>query len=498
MTESADVKKATESGAADLLSDDNILDSDELFDLDMPLDEPQPGDDLNQEDAVDQTITEQPDADITQDRADFADLDGAFEASMEDVLSASMDDDVPDALPDRRKSDKPVKATDPDEMPELAKDDALPDAPAEETAAPATPVAQSSTTADSLTTPAQQPDDEEDALFSRLDEADTDVDEAEFDIDLPEEISAPAGKTNISDIESDLAFLTGHASGDADSPSDKLPETAALEEHTAEAKTDQPTENPDRTTTPPNSTPVAEPQKDGANNMKLLANSMIYILGAVLALIVGGATWLASSATDRVGELERTTAPLAQENRDNGQARQQRLTMLETQAQAYEQRIAELEQQVHTMTAVLSSTASKNWQETMAEPAAEEETPAVTEPASTVVDAVTTPVVTITPPAKPEPQPEAQPKPEPKATTPAIAKGSWVVNMTSYETQKEAEREIVNFKARGIKAEYVRVQIKGKLWFRLRTTGFHSEHEALAYEKYLQDMQDIDAWRQKL
>ena len=232
--------------------------------------------------------------------------------------------------------------------------------------------------------------------------------------------------------------------------------------------------------------------------MKLLANSMIYILGAVLALIVGGATWLASSATDRVGELERTTAPLAQENRDNGHARQQRLTMLETQAQAYEQRLAELEQQVHTMTAVLSSTATKNWQETMAEPSAEEETPAITEPASTVVDAVTTPVVTITPPAKPEPQPEAQPKPEPKATTPAIAKGSWVVNMTSYETQKEAEREIVNFKARGIKAEYVRVQIKGKLWFRLRTTGFHSEHEALAYEKYLQDMQDIDAWRQKL
>jgi len=481
MTESAGVKKPTTSGTADSSYDDNILDSDELFDLDMPLDEPLSTDNLNPDDAVDQGVTEMPDADTLPDRPDFADLDDAFEASLEGALSASLDDEVPDDLPDIG-SDEREKAADPDEMPELPMDAVFPDIPEPEPAA-----APSNTTGALTSSPHQS---EADALFSSLDEPVTGFDDAEFDIDLPEKLPAQAGTTNISDIESDLAFLTGHGSNDADTPHEQQQTTTAVEKHAADAKSDQPAKQSNHESTAAgNSKPAVEPQKDGANHMKLLANSMIYILGAVLALIVGGATWLASSATDRVAELERTTAPLAQENRDSGQARQQRLTMLETQSQAYEQRIAELEQQVHTMTAVLSSTASKKWQETMAEPATEEDAAAATGQAATMVDAATTPVVKITPP------PAA---PEPVAAAQASAGGGWVVNMTSYETQKEAEQEVVNFKTRGIKAEYVRVQIKGKTWFRLRSGGFRSEHEALAYEKYLKDMQDIDAWRQKL
>jgi len=453
MTEPSDVKKTSELSDDDLLSDDLVLDSDELFDLDIPLDDPLPGHDPNQQDSATKADHPEEEEGTAPPDPDSASFDDLSDLSMEDLPSDALDSDA------------------------LASDSAL---------------LQTSTT-DST--------DDLETLFSRLDEPATDsISEGEHGMDLTDKISDSASIETTPDVEhkrsspADSTTTEPQPHSDDDVPKAVQPPVQSYASNVSaepERKTDK---NTNSATSRKNGTKEpGEPESviDGANKMKL-ANTMIYILGAVLALVGGGATWLASSAIERAGELERSTAPLAQENRDSGQAREQRLTALETQTQAYEQRIVELEEQVHTLTTVLSSTASKKWQETLAQPDMVETPPA---PAGNIATATKNMPATPTPPVS---QPTVRKTDAKTAPPAAVDTGKWAVNMTSYESQKEAEQEVGNFRNRGIKANYIRILIKGKPWYRLRVTGFSTEHDAVAYEKYLKDFQDIDAWHDEM
>ena len=85
----------------------------------------------------------------------------------------------------------------------------------------------------------------------------------------------------------------------------------------------------------------------------------------------------------------------------------------------------------------------------------------------------------------------------PFEVAPNSAKG-WAVNMMSFDTAEAADAEVRRLRAKDVKAEFVRVVIKGTLWFRVRISGFASEHEAVAYEKYVSEFHGIDAWHHKL
>ncbi|PJA33324.1 MAG: hypothetical protein CO187_01815, partial [Zetaproteobacteria bacterium CG_4_9_14_3_um_filter_53_7] len=85
----------------------------------------------------------------------------------------------------------------------------------------------------------------------------------------------------------------------------------------------------------------------------------------------------------------------------------------------------------------------------------------------------------------------------PYEVAPNSAKG-WAVNLTSYDTEQAADAEVRRLRAKDVRAEFVRVIIKGTVWFRVRISGFANEHEAVAYEKYVSEFHAIDAWHHKL
>jgi len=76
---------------------------------------------------------------------------------------------------------------------------------------------------------------------------------------------------------------------------------------------------------------------------------------------------------------------------------------------------------------------------------------------------------------------------------PGTVKG-WVVNIYSVTSRHTAEKRIRQLKSKNIDAKYVRVQIKGKTWYRVRASGFKDKHAAATFKKFLQEYHDIDAW----
>ena len=358
-------------------------------------------------------------------------------------------------------------------------------------------------------------------LFSSFEEPGKSVREDDRIVDPADKITAPDNMDHASDIEHELSFLSERDMSGSQ-PENVSPAPPYTPERAAnippEAKR-QASKSADSAPSPAGgSKQSAEPASNtnGASNMKL-ANSMIYILGAALALIAGGGAWLASSAVDRVNALKRSTIPIVQENRRSGQAREQQLNRLEAeqsrQKKADAQRIDALEQQVRSLSMVLSNNASKQWQQTLDQPAstAAEHTTNDKSQAAATADfdkrkragkaSVVTPVATSDAPVKAV---KAIPMPTnttDKAKMPPITPndaGAWAINLTSVDSKKAAEREIANYKKQGIKAGYARIHAKGKIWYRVRVTGFVSEHDAIAYEKYLKDFKGIHVWRQRL
>jgi len=57
---------------------------------------------------------------------------------------------------------------------------------------------------------------------------------------------------------------------------------------------------------------------------------------------------------------------------------------------------------------------------------------------------------------------------------------------------------VAYYQARGIQAEYVATPAKGKVWYRVRVSGFANEAEASAYKKMLARKYSITSWHNRM
>ncbi|MDQ7011427.1 MAG: SPOR domain-containing protein [Mariprofundaceae bacterium] len=73
--------------------------------------------------------------------------------------------------------------------------------------------------------------------------------------------------------------------------------------------------------------------------------------------------------------------------------------------------------------------------------------------------------------------------------------GNWVINLSSFATAKAADAELKRLTKLGISVEKVHVNSQGKIWYRIRITGFSNAEQAKAYSRTLAGKYGIrDAW----
>jgi len=96
----------------------------------------------------------------------------------------------------------------------------------------------------------------------------------------------------------------------------------------------------------------------------------------------------------------------------------------------------------------------------------------------------------------PEEKPAAMPQPaEPPATAQAGPEGpTWSVNIVSVGSRAEALQELAKLKSLGIDADQVEVEVNGKRWIRLRTTGYSSHDAAESERRHMVELGYADAW----
>lgn len=228
-------------------------------------------------------------------------------------------------------------------------------------------------------------------------------------------------------------------------------------------KPDDLTEAPARHHAPEPVAAVAQPAaKRGGSGFAIF----LALLGIAAA---GGVGWLTLQTMDRIDQLESRVAALSgRAHPDAANARQ------DQSIDALQAKTADLEQQLGTLTGVVSDLAAKNSKHNAPRPAPK--------------------------PAKPKPAPAPTPAPTQSAAPAAAgatagATDDWVINLTSVASESAALDEVQQLKAKGVEAEAVRVEIDGKPWYRIRTGHFPSEEAAKAGSDELSRQLGIhDAW----
>jgi len=267
-------------------------------------------------------------------------------------------------------------------------------------------------------------------------------------------------------------------------------------------------------TEPAADTPVLESEK--ATPRAGIAGSVMLTLGLIAILIITLAGWLGLDASQQKAQLASVSSNLQQQIQLlEQQQKQQKMLLI--------QHIETLEKRVNTLTQVIANKTAEQWRTAQQHTPAEPKKTAATETAGlhskqTVVSATPKPAVkpattthtaakakqqAITPASK-KIKTTAEIKPVTHAATtttqlsmyevaPGTVKG-WVVNIYSVTSRSTAEKRIRQLKAKDINARYVRVQIKGKTWYRVRASGFKDKHAAATFKQFLKDYQGIDAW----
>ena len=232
-------------------------------------------------------------------------------------------------------------------------------------------------------------------------------------------------------------------------------------------------------------TPAEVPKKSGFSmNM---ADSITMSMGLVALLIAAAAVWLALDSSGEVTALQ--SEPKKIEMRISKLEKQQAETIREL-----EQKFETLQQQFGDLTKVVASKSSQQWQNRESEHNVEAN--AVVAQTETI-DALKT---VAQPAAVKKPVVKAKPviKKDPPLEVPLNSKKGWMVNLQSLESEKAATAEVRRLRAKDIRAEFVRFPSKGRIWYRVRVSGFKQEHEAIAYKKFLKEFHSIEAWHHKL
>jgi len=279
--------------------------------------------------------------------------------------------------------------------------------------------------------------------------------------------------------------------------------------------------------TPAKTEPMAEmpvAEKSKAKSSFGMANSFMVTLGLIAILIASLAGWLGLDASQQQSNLALVSSNLQQQIKLLEQQQEQQNLLLT-------QHIETLEKRLNTLTQVIANKTTEKWRASLQQkPAVHAEKPA---PAS-IQTALPKPILkpapkpkqpviqadvkkkdtikkkTITPstPAKSAGMPVAAVKSVAKPlaapaqlsmyeVAPGTVKG-WVVNIYSAGSKSTAKRRIRQLKSKNIDAQFVRVQVKGKTWYRVRSSGFKDKRSAISFKKFLKEYHGIDAWHSYL
>jgi len=257
--------------------------------------------------------------------------------------------------------------------------------------------------------------------------------------------------------------------------------------------------------------PAAETSK--AKPRVSMAGSFMLTLGLIAILIVSLAAWFGLDAAQQKSNLAAVASDLQQQIKLLKQQHEQQKTLLK-------QHIDTLEKRLNTLTQVVTASTSEQWRSSLQQkPQVHARQPAATSmkaappkpektniqaggekkppagkktitPAKPVIEVKKVPAASVKPVAKPPATPAQLSMYE---VAPGTVKG-WVVNIFSVTSRSTAERKIRQLKAKDIHAKYVRVKVKGKIWYRVRVSGFKDKRAAVTFKKFLQEYQGIDAW----
>jgi len=252
-----------------------------------------------------------------------------------------------------------------------------------------------------------------------------------------------------------------------------------------------------------------------------MANSIMLTLGLIAILVASLAAWLGLDALQKASNLAAVSPKL-----------ESQIKALEKQQQqhnmALSQQLETMENRINVLTQVIASRKAEQWR-TFAgkKPIIHAGKPAMADTSKTVapqskqtvdqqgikkeakvikerivqpapVTAPAVPTVVAKPVTKPVIKPSASPD---QLSMYEVRQGSvkgWVVNIFSVESKSTAERKIRQLKSNDINAKYVRVKVKGKTWYRIRTSGYKNERAAVAFKKFLKEYHGINAWHSYL
>jgi len=264
-----------------------------------------------------------------------------------------------------------------------------------------------------------------------------------------------------------------------------------------------------------------ESKKGGLN----LANSLMFTLGLVAILVASLAAWLGLDASGNITEMDKKQTSLLQQIKTLRQQQKQHDRALNSQLET-------MQQQIDTLTKVLASKTTEQWRAAVEQQAVAQKTPHSTDrhaaasadvipkqptkpthkqvaatassankPSSATLPGPLPSAAKSTRTARPAPVKQALPSQQPMGeheVAPGSVKG-WVVNIYSVESRDTAERKIRQLEAKQIHAHFVRVPIKGKVWYRIRVSGFKNERAAMVFKKFLREYHGIEGtWYQKL
>jgi len=267
--------------------------------------------------------------------------------------------------------------------------------------------------------------------------------------------------------------------------------------------------------TPPETEPIAAAPEAETSKPKPrsgIAGSFMLTLGLIAILIISLATWLGLDAAQQKSNLAAVSSDLQQQIKQLKQQQKEQQSLLS-------QHIETLEKQLNTLAQVVTARTSEQWRSSLQQkPPVHAKKPATSTKAASPKPEKTMPQAgsetkkatkkkPITPArpvivAKKVPAASVKPVAKPTTTTaqlsmyevaPGTVKG-WVVNIFSVTSRSTAERKIRQLKTNQIDARYVRVKVKGKIWYRIRVSGFKDKRAAITFKKFLQEYHGIDAW----
>jgi tol-pal system protein YbgF len=86
------------------------------------------------------------------------------------------------------------------------------------------------------------------------------------------------------------------------------------------------------------------------------------------------------------------------------------------------------------------------------------------------------------------------PEPKPQAAVQSPVKQPWAVNIVSLDVRADALKALAQLHKQGIHAKMMKVKVAGKLWYRLRITGYADRAEAERVRQRIIGRGYADAW----